>query len=350
MTRILILSKAGPPGTAKTRLIPALGPAGAHAVHEAMARAVVTQASAWSGEPVHLALAPLPATLPDWAAGTRVLPQGAGDLGARLTRLTQQLFSEAATPLIILGTDAPDLPPDRLDLAAMALANGQAAICPSRDGGYNLIGLPTAAATALFDGIEWGTPAVTAQTRRAARRAGLRLFETAGWEDVDDLAGLRRMAARIATRDAPALRRLHADLNLVKLQSTTGESTVSDTRTVLIADDNPQILELLEAYLEPLALTIRTARDGEQVLEEVREAVPDLLLLDIMMPKRSGYEVCRELKAHEAFARIPIILVTALNEEGDRQRGEESGADDFISKPVNKLVLLEKVQGLLGLG
>ncbi len=349
MTRILILGKAGPPGTAKTRLIPALGRDGAHAAHEAMARAVVAGALAWADGPVHLALDPLPASLPDWAAGTRVLSQGAGDLGRRLIRLTGRLFDESPVPLIVLGTDAPDLPGDRLDQAAAALADGDAAICPSRDGGYNLIALP-AACPRLFSGIAWGTSAVAAQTRAAAEVAGVRLVETAPWEDVDDRDDLRRLRSRIAGRAEAVLRRLHADLNLVQMQATTGDSTVSDTRTVLIADDNPQILELLEAYLEPLALTIRRARDGEQVLEEVRAAVPDLLLLDIMMPKRSGYEVCRELKAEEAFAKIPIILVTALNEEGDRQRGEESGADDFISKPVNKLVLLEKVQELLGLG
>lgn len=116
---------------------------------------------------------------------------------------------------------------------------------------------------------------------------------------------------------------------------------------VLIADDNPQILELLEAYLEPLGVQIITASDGEEALAAVRAAPPDLLLLDVMMPKRSGFEVSRILKDDPAYAAIPIIVVTALNELGDEERARECGADDFISKPVNKLDLLERVQRAL---
>ncbi|TWT41197.1 Response regulator PleD [Phycisphaerae bacterium RAS1] len=117
--------------------------------------------------------------------------------------------------------------------------------------------------------------------------------------------------------------------------------------TVLIADDNPQILELLEAYLEPLELRIVTATDGEAALAAVRASPPDLLLLDVMMPKRSGFEVSRMLKDDPQFQHIPIIVVTALNELGDEERARECGADDFISKPVNKLVLLDRVQRAL---
>jgi two-component system cell cycle response regulator len=116
---------------------------------------------------------------------------------------------------------------------------------------------------------------------------------------------------------------------------------------ILIADDNPQILELLEAYLEPLPLRTRTARDGQQVLDAVEERAPDLILLDVMMPKRSGFEVCRSLKQDQRFRHIGIILVTALNELGDMERATECGADEFISKPVNKLVLMAKVRQLL---
>lgn len=117
---------------------------------------------------------------------------------------------------------------------------------------------------------------------------------------------------------------------------------------VLIADDNRQILELLEAYLEPLGVRIVTASDGQATLAAVERDPPDLVLLDVMMPKRSGFEVCRLLKRDQRYRHIPIILVTALNEVEDMERGRESGADEFISKPVNKIDLLASVERLLG--
>ncbi len=118
---------------------------------------------------------------------------------------------------------------------------------------------------------------------------------------------------------------------------------------VLIADDNPQILELLEAYLEPLRVDVRLAADGEATLAAVERDEPDLILLDIMMPKRSGFEVCRLLKDDPRYRDIAIIMVTALNEMGDLERARECGSDDFLSKPVNKIELLARVQNLLKL-
>ncbi len=118
---------------------------------------------------------------------------------------------------------------------------------------------------------------------------------------------------------------------------------------VLIADDNPQILELLEAYLEPLRAQVRLAADGEATLMAVERDEPDLILLDIMMPKRSGYEVCRLLKDDPRYRDIPVIMVTALNEAGDMERARECGCDDFLTKPVNKIELLARVQNLLRL-
>lgn len=118
---------------------------------------------------------------------------------------------------------------------------------------------------------------------------------------------------------------------------------------VLIADDNPQILELLEAYLEPLELEVSLAADGQVALDKVESAAPDLILLDVMMPKQSGFEVCRMLKEDARYRDIPIIMITALNEVGDQERARECGADDFLCKPVNKLELLKRVRGLLKL-
>ena len=117
---------------------------------------------------------------------------------------------------------------------------------------------------------------------------------------------------------------------------------------ILVADDNPQIVELIEAYLEALPVQVCHAGDGAATLAVVERERPDLILLDIMMPKRSGYEVCRQLKADARWQHIPVIMVTALNEVGDRDRARECGADEFIAKPVNKIELLELVQRHLG--
>ncbi len=118
---------------------------------------------------------------------------------------------------------------------------------------------------------------------------------------------------------------------------------------ILIVDDNPQILELLEAYLEPLQLRVALAADGEAALSAVERDPPDLILLDIMMPKRSGFEVCRILKEDPRYRDIPIVMVTALNENGDMERARECGGDDFLTKPVNKIELLARIQNLLKL-
>ena len=117
--------------------------------------------------------------------------------------------------------------------------------------------------------------------------------------------------------------------------------------TLLIVDDNAQNLELLQAYLESLSCTILTASDGLAALEIVERSPPDVILLDVMMPRMSGFEVCKKLKADPATRSIPIIMVTALNELGDIERGVESGTDDFLTKPVKKLELVTRVKSLL---
>jgi CheY-like chemotaxis protein len=117
--------------------------------------------------------------------------------------------------------------------------------------------------------------------------------------------------------------------------------------TVLIADDTEQNVELLQAYLDELGCRVVTALDGQETLDRVAEARPDLILLDIMMPKVSGFEVCRKLKADPATRNIPICMVTALNEEADIERAVEAGTDDFLSKPINKWELLTRVRSLL---
>lgn len=116
---------------------------------------------------------------------------------------------------------------------------------------------------------------------------------------------------------------------------------------VLIADDNLQNCELLEVYLADEDYEIAQAHDGEQTVARVREFAPDLILLDIMMPKLSGYEVAKALKSDPETSDIPILMVTALNEMGDIEKAVAAGADDFLSKPVNRLELITRVKSLL---
>ena len=117
--------------------------------------------------------------------------------------------------------------------------------------------------------------------------------------------------------------------------------------TILIVDDNPQNIELLQAFLESLPVKLITAIDGVDALEKVQQHNPDLILLDIMMPKMSGFQVCRKLKSDPKTRDIQILMVTALNELGDIEQASECGTDDFVSKPVNKLELLTRVKSLL---
>lgn len=125
------------------------------------------------------------------------------------------------------------------------------------------------------------------------------------------------------------------------------ENSAPQKSKILIADDNQQNCELLQAYLDDLEAEVSVAYDGQQALDMARQVNPDLILLDIMMPKMSGFEVCSKLKADPATQDIPIVMVTALNEIADIERGVEAGTDDFLSKPVSKLELLTRVKSLL---
>ena len=121
------------------------------------------------------------------------------------------------------------------------------------------------------------------------------------------------------------------------------------TATILIVDDNQQNLELMQAYLEGIGCHILTATDGDEAIEIVEKSPPDLMLLDVMMPRVSGFQVCEKLKSQPSTRDI-IIMVTALNEVGDYERAKECGTNDFIAKPVNKHELITRVRSLLELG
>ncbi|MCI0630519.1 MAG: response regulator [Phycisphaerales bacterium] len=119
--------------------------------------------------------------------------------------------------------------------------------------------------------------------------------------------------------------------------------------SILLVDDNLQNLELMLAYLESLPCRIRTARDGIEAVRMIDDDCPDLVLLDVMMPRMSGFEVCQKIKTNPSTRDVVVIMVTALHEVGDFERAVECGTNDFITKPVNKLELLTRVRSLLEL-
>ena len=116
---------------------------------------------------------------------------------------------------------------------------------------------------------------------------------------------------------------------------------------ILVVDDVAVNVQLLTTYLTSVGYEVFTARDGQEALDRVIETQPDLILLDVMMPKLNGFEVCERLKTDPTTKIIPVIMVTALNEIEDKIKATEAGADDFVSKPFNKLELLTRVKSLL---
>jgi DNA-binding response OmpR family regulator len=125
-------------------------------------------------------------------------------------------------------------------------------------------------------------------------------------------------------------------------------TSAGERPVILIADDDPDILELVAYRLERAGYEIVRASDGEEALQLATERVPDLAVLDVMMPKLTGYEVTARIREHEATNRIPVILLTARVQEADVERGFEAGADDYLRKPFSPQELRARVQAILG--
>ena len=117
--------------------------------------------------------------------------------------------------------------------------------------------------------------------------------------------------------------------------------------TILAVDDQPMNLELMREYLAPTGCRFVTAEDGEEALQEIDRTQPDLVLLDVVMPRLDGVEVCRRIKANPASRLLPVVLVTSLSSVEDRVRGLEAGADDFLTKPIDRDELLARVVTLI---
>lgn len=139
------------------------------------------------------------------------------------------------------------------------------------------------------------------------------------------------------------IRHYHSDM-------TTNKQKDENTKPlILVVDDNLQNLELIMAYLEDVECQTVSASSGMEALDIIASQIPDLVLLDVMMPKISGFEVCRRIKNDPKTAHIPVIMVTALNELADIEKAINSGTDDFLSKPVNKWELITRVKTMLRL-
>ena len=119
---------------------------------------------------------------------------------------------------------------------------------------------------------------------------------------------------------------------------------MADRARILIAEDQPEGLELLEAYLDAADYDIETAADGEDALKKVQSFHPELILLDVMMPRISGFEVCKRLKSAPETRGIVILMITALDQHHDIDRAVEVGTNDFLTKPINKTELLLRIK------
>lgn len=119
-------------------------------------------------------------------------------------------------------------------------------------------------------------------------------------------------------------------------------------KTILIADDEADIVETLQFMLQVEGYKCKVAYDGEEALALAKEIVPDLIILDVMMPKINGYKVCRLLKFDAKYRDIPILMVTARSQEEDKIIGEETGANEYITKPFDIEAVVNKVKKYLG--
>jgi rSAM/selenodomain-associated transferase 1 len=206
---LIVMAKAPLIGYAKSRLIEAPGPGRFDAARVArLADAFIRDTLLVCGHCTHEALTVVFAP-PDSesyfraaAPSARLVPQVDGDLGARLDAAVAHAFDGGATSVVVIGTDSPHIPPERIDEAFAALAGADCVLGPSRDGGYYLIGL-TARRAALFEGIDWGTASVFAQTLAAATAHGLGVARLREERDVDERADLAWLAQEL--RSAPGL-------------------------------------------------------------------------------------------------------------------------------------------------
>jgi DNA-binding response OmpR family regulator len=119
-------------------------------------------------------------------------------------------------------------------------------------------------------------------------------------------------------------------------------------RKILVVDDEPHVLRTLTFVLKKEGYDVSSARDGEEAMAKVRESKPNLMFLDVMMPKKNGYEVCQELKSSVTYSDIHIVMLSAKGQEADKEKALNFGADEFMTKPFSPMGVVERVKQLLG--
>jgi len=119
------------------------------------------------------------------------------------------------------------------------------------------------------------------------------------------------------------------------------------TSKILIVDDEPNIVLSLEFLMKQAGYQVRTATDGEAALEAITQEIPDLILLDVMMPLKTGFEVCQEIRSHPDYRGLKIIMLTAKGRDVEKEKGTALGADDYITKPFAVQEVVDKVAELL---
>lgn len=119
------------------------------------------------------------------------------------------------------------------------------------------------------------------------------------------------------------------------------------SKKILLVDDEPDALEIYSMRLEVTGYEVIKADDGEKALEMAKSENPDLIILDLMLPKIEGYDVCRTLKFDDGYKNIPIVILSALSQSADRQKAIDAGADDYFSKPVDFSTLLNRIAKLI---
>ncbi|MEE8279207.1 MAG: response regulator [Alphaproteobacteria bacterium] len=120
------------------------------------------------------------------------------------------------------------------------------------------------------------------------------------------------------------------------------------TRSVLVVDDEPNIVLSLEFLIKQAGYEVRVARDGDAAIKAIEERLPDLVLLDVMMPKRDGFDVCETIRANPVWKEIPIIMLTAKGRDIEREKGLALGADAYITKPFSTRDALDQIRQFLG--